>query len=221
MAVERPTVVIISDEPEFSTAATRRWLKEPNVPSFILLESSSSRGLRGGEFDLAVIGGVSAESISEMLETIRVAGKPVIHVARPNGQSAHTSNMLSLPEIQQWPELLVTLGSQVLERQRASAELTMLTESSVRIEQQATLGRYMLEVRHNLNNALTSILGNSDLILLDETDLSPTTRAQVETIRNMGMRMNEILQRFSSLQKEMELIESTRTSPSRSARAGA
>jgi DNA-binding protein YbaB len=29
----------------------------------------------------------------------------------------------------------------------------------------------------------------------------------VETIRNMSMRMNEIMHRFSSLQKEMQLIE--------------
>ena len=28
-----------------------------------------------------------------------------------------------------------------------------------------------------------------------------------ETIRNMAMRMNEIMQRFSSLQKEMQLVE--------------
>lgn len=218
--MERPTVVIITDEPEFSKAATRRWLNEPNVPSFIVLESTSSGALGRGGFDLAVIGGVSVECISEILKTIEPAGKPVIHVSRANGHSVRASNMLSLPEIQQWPDLLVTLGSQVLERERASAEFTVFRESWSRIEQQATLGRYMLEVRHNLNNALTSILGNSDLILLDQDDLSPTTRAQVETIRNMGMRMNEILQRFSSLQKEMELIESTRTPRSKRARAG-
>jgi hypothetical protein len=29
----------------------------------------------------------------------------------------------------------------------------------------------------------------------------------VETIRNMSMRLNEIMQRFSSLQKEMQLME--------------
>jgi hypothetical protein len=65
----------------------------------------------------------------------------------------------------------------------------------------------MLEVRHNFNNALTAVLGNSDLILLDAPGLPPTMRAQVETIRNMGMRMNEIMHRFSSLQKEMELMD--------------
>ena len=219
--MERPTVVIISEEPEFSSAATRRWLKEPKVPSFILLESSSSSRLRGGGFELAVIGGLSPESIAEVLETVKPAGRPVIHVSRANGHSPQSPNMVTLPEIQQWPDLLVTLGTQVLARERARAELTRLMESSGRIEHEATLGRYMLDVRHNLNNALTSILGNSDLILFDPAYLSPTTREQIETIRNMGMRMNEILQRFSSLQKEMELIEITQKPASKSAVAGA
>ena len=74
------------------------------------------------------------------------------------------------------------------------------------LEKEAALGSYMLEVRHNVNNALTSILGNCELALLEPESLTPTLRAQFETIRNMGLRLNEIMQRFSSLQKEMELI---------------
>ena len=79
----------------------------------------------------------------------------------------------------------------------------------------------MLEMRHNLNNALTSVLGNSELILLDSEPLSPALRMQVETIHNMGMRMNEIMQRFSSLQKEMELVEQQVWKKSSKATAGA
>jgi len=81
------------------------------------------------------------------------------------------------------------------------------------MEQYAALGRYVLEVRHNLNNALTSILGNSDLLLLDADTIAVPQRTQIETIRNMGMRLNEIMQRFSSLQKEMQLIEQARKKP--------
>jgi signal transduction histidine kinase len=219
--VERPTVVIISDEPEFSTAATRRWLNEHDVPSFILLESTSCERLRAGDFDLAVVGEVSGESISAVLETLRLAAKPVIHVSRLNGHSPRAANVISVPEVQQWPDLVVTVGTEVLARERASAELAALLQSSAQIEQQATLGRYMLDVRHNLNNALTSILGNSDLILLDEKELSPAIRTQVETIRNMGMRMNEILQRFSSLQKEMQLMQSSGKPAAKATSAGA
>ena len=82
-----------------------------------------------------------------------------------------------------------------------------MLSSGSQLEREASLGRYMLEMRHSLNNALTSILGNSELLLMDDQSLSPGLRLQIETIRNMGMRMNEILQRFSSLQKEMQLVE--------------
>ena len=78
----------------------------------------------------------------------------------------------------------------------------------------------MLEARHNLNNALTSVLGNSDLILLDAEQLPASLRQQVETIRNMSMRMNEIMHRFSSIQKEMQLIEEQSTQKASKAAAG-
>jgi len=62
-----------------------------------------------------------------------------------------------------------------------------------------------------MNNALTSILGNSELALLDETAIKSTLYLQLETVRNMGLRMNEIMKRFSSLQKEMQLVEDQTT----------
>jgi len=61
-------------------------------------------------------------------------------------------------------------------------------------------------MRHNLNNALTSVLGNSDLLLIEPGSLSAHTRAQIETIRNMTLRIHEIMQRFSSLEKEMNVV---------------
>jgi len=68
------------------------------------------------------------------------------------------------------------------------------------------LGRYILEMRHGLNNALTSLLGNSDLLLIEPGSLSAPARAQIETIRNMTLRIHEVLQRFSSLEKEMNVV---------------
>ena len=75
------------------------------------------------------------------------------------------------------------------------------------LEGQAILGRYMLEMRHSLNNALTSVLGNSELMLLEPGSLSAAARSQIDTIRNMALRMHEILQRFSSLEKELRFAE--------------
>jgi len=93
-----------------------------------------------------------------------------------------------------------------VEKSAVNPETAKTTETK-QVEHEALLGLYMLEMRHSLNNALTSILGNAELILLDPQSLSPNLKLQVETIRNMGMRVNEIMQRFSSLQKEMQLVE--------------
>jgi signal transduction histidine kinase len=205
--VDRPIVVIISDEQEFSLAITARWLVERNVPALSVKRSDSCSQLQNEDFDLAVVGGFQPELLGPLLESLRATGKPVIHVSRLNGHSPKLPGVVSLPEIFAWPELLVTVATQILERDRAAADLSRLRESNAQLEHQAALGRYMLEVRHNLNNALTSVLGNSELMLLDPESLSPTLRPQVETIRNMTMRMNEIMQRFSSLQKEMQLVE--------------
>ena len=65
----------------------------------------------------------------------------------------------------------------------------------------------MLEMRHTFNNALTSVLGNSELLLLEAGSLSAESRSQLATIRNMSLRMHEILQRFSSLEKELCIVE--------------
>jgi signal transduction histidine kinase len=205
MAVNRPTVVIVSDVPEFSAAATRRWLAERSVPSFVLAESGSPAEFSEGNFDLAVIGGLSADALMPVLHTLKSTGKPVIHVSHLNGDAPH--GPITIPEAPGWHDLLVTIAEQIFERERINDELTQTLETLAKVEQQASLGRYMLDARHNLNNALTSILGNSDLILLDPSALPAAQRSQVETIRNMAMRLHEIMRRFSSLQKEMQLVE--------------
>jgi len=45
------------------------------------------------------------------------------------------------------------------------------------------------------------------LLLLEPQSLSAASRSQIETIRNMGVRMHEILQRFSSIEKELNAVE--------------
>ncbi|HZC24657.1 MAG TPA: hypothetical protein VE866_15050, partial [Candidatus Binatia bacterium] len=107
---------------------------------------------------------------------------------------------------EQWLETLVLSAAEAVHRARAESRARAAENSCSNLERQAMLGRYMLEMRHNLNNALTSVLGNSDLLLLEPGSLSAQTRAQMETIRNMALRIHEIMQRFSSLEKEMNVV---------------
>lgn len=218
--MQRPTVAIFTDDTAFANALTRRWLAEREIPAFVLLQSDSDFG-SAWEFDLAVIVGINPDKLAAAVDALKVIGKPVILVSSSNGNSPQGRSLIALPEVLEWPELVVVLAKQVLGHQRTKADFDRMQELNSELQRDASLGRYMLEVRHNLNNALTSVLGNSDLILLDSEQLPAALRSQVETIRNMGMRMNEIMHRFSSLQKEMQLMEEQNASQgARSAAAG-
>src|SRR5581483_5105782 len=82
-----------------------------------------------------------------------------------------------------WLESLILLASETLLYADGLKTIHKLEQEVALLERQAALGNFMLDMRHNLNNALTSILGNSELLLLDEEKFSPTVRMQVETIR--------------------------------------
>jgi hypothetical protein len=76
----------------------------------------------------------------------------------------------------------------------------------------------MVEMRTNVNNALTTILGNAEL-LAHEPGLPATAVAQADALRNMALRLHEIFQRFSSLEKELTVA--ARESGKKAATAGA
>ncbi len=204
--MERPTVAIITDDAAFANALTRRWLTEREVPAFVLVQGDSDFQ-NTLDFDLAVAVRLAPENLAAAVNSLNATNKPAILVSSLNGNSPHGPKLTVLPEVLEWPNLVVLVSQQMLQRERSKQELNRFQQTIAELERDASLGRFMLEVRHNLNNALTSVLGNSDLILLDAEQLPATLRQQVETIRNMSMRMNEIMHRFSSLQKEMQLME--------------
>jgi signal transduction histidine kinase len=208
--VQAPTVLIISDEVDFSRRITARWQMERNVPTFTLLSGDLWPRFVVDVFDVAIVGNVRRELLSVVLEPLHSTGQPVFCVC----QDAATAQLVHerWPRItilrgsEHWLETLVLAASEAVHRSRAETRARSAESACATLDRQATLGRYMLEMRHNLNNALTSVLGNSDLLLLEPGSLSAQTRAQIETIRNMTLRIHEIMQRFSSLEKEMNVV---------------
>lgn len=219
--MDREKVLIVTDEAKFSQAITKCWPDGVDTPMFVVEGGSLRRNSLDDTLCVTIIGGLDENVAGPILEKLSKAGKPVIYVSKH--PPAGIQGPMFFPEVDGWADTVVKVISEIVQHQHAQAELSSLLEKNAKLENQAVLGRYMLEMRHNLNNALTSILGNSDLMLLDEDKLPNPARAQVETIRNMGMRLNEIMQRFSSLQKEMQLIEqqSSRKAAKKSATAGA
>jgi signal transduction histidine kinase len=210
LQVQAPTVLIISDEVDFSRRITARWQMERNVPTFTLLSGDLWPRFAVDVFDVAMVGDLRRDLLSVVLEPLHSTGQPIFCVC----QDAATAQLVHerwpriaiLRTSEHWLETLVLAASEAVHRSRSESRARAAESACATLDRQATLGRYMLEMRHNLNNALTSVLGNSDLLLLEPGSLSAQTRAQIETIRNMTLRIHEIMQRFSSLEKEMNVV---------------
>jgi len=208
--VEHPTVLIISDDSDFSRRITARWQMERIVPAFTLASGALWPRFAVDTLDAAIVGELKRDLLSVVLEPLHSTGQPVFFFC----QDAATTQLVRerwprvsiLRQEENWLDVLVLVAGEAVHRSRAESRARAAELACATLDRQAMLGRYMLEMRHSLNNALTSVLGNSDLLLLEPGSLSATTRAQIETIRNMALRIHEIMQRFSSLEKEMNVV---------------
>jgi signal transduction histidine kinase len=213
--VDTPTVLIISDEADFSRRITARWQMERTVPTFTALSGDLWPKFAVDVFDVAIVGELRREVLSVVLEPLHSTGQPVFCVCqdpavaqliRERWPRISVLRPAEPMDTTHWLETLVLAASEAIHRSRAENRARTADQKCSALERHATLGRYMLEMRHSLNNALTSVLGNSDLLLFEPGSLSAPTRAQIETIRNMALRIHEIMQRFSSLEKEMNMV---------------
>jgi signal transduction histidine kinase len=207
--VDQPTVLVISDDVEFSRSVTARWQMERHVPTFTLLSGDLwPRSI--DNFSVAIVGPLRRELLSLILEPLHSTQQPLFCVC----QDAVTAKLVRerwprtsvLRCEENWLHVLILAAGEAVLRASAEARARAAQEACATLERQATLGRYMLDMRHSLNNALTSLLGNSDLLLIEPGSLSAQARGQIETIRNMTLRIHEVLQRFSSLEKEMNVV---------------
>ena len=209
--MDQISVLIISDEPSFSRAVTSRWRGEGDVPAFTLLGSDSHQGIGHSAVDLVLVGAVEKTAMSPVLRALAASGKPAVWVIEDNAASAMIKQQLSrcviLPRAEGWIDAVVLVGIEIAARIEAERRMTGAVSARTSLEKEASLGRYMLEARHGLNNALTSILGNSELLLLDPGEVPPSMISQLDTIRHMALRIHEAMQRFSSIEKEMTFVE--------------
>jgi signal transduction histidine kinase len=206
---DRLTVLVISDDVEFPRSVTARWQVERHVPTFTLL-SGDLWPCCIDDFAVAIVGPLRRELLSVVLEPLHSTQQPLFCVCR----DASTAQLVRerwprvsvLRTDENWLNVLVLAAGEAILRAGAEARARAADAACAALEREAMLGRYMLDMRHGLNNALTSLLGNSDLLLLEPGSLSAQARAQIETIRNMTLRIHEVLQRFSSLEKEMNVV---------------
>jgi len=222
MSNNRQTVLILASDPAFSREITAHWPQDPERhsagPEFILLDEGFSRDLQGSHYDLAIADASSVgkkssgnkndssnSRITALKESLVAAGKPaiLIHSDPSLGFYNFRGAILELRrEPGFWAALAGLVGREILRRCHAESRAHEAEKLCAAAQTEATLGRYMVEMRTNVNNVLTTVLGNAELLAI-EPGMPATVLVQADAIRNMALRLHEVFQRFSSIEKEL------------------
>lgn len=204
----RSSVLIISDDPEFARTLAGRWQAERHIPEITLATSDVWRPGDGPGCDLVIVGPVRQGDSSSMLRAASNAAATPILTLSGNGEdfaslASDLPSLVVVPQHDGWAATLIVVATEVLRRLDAVGRAQRAERLALTSQRHATLGRYMLEMRPSVNNALTSVLGNADLLMTAPGRISSDSREQLRAIQTMALRLNEIIQRFSSLATEM------------------
>jgi len=207
-------VLIISDDAEFTRELTARWQQERMAPDVTLATSDVWATAIGERHDVVIVGPLGDEITEALLEALaEQCASSVIFVSlneRFLAQVAHYHpNVVTIARREDWTGAVTAAAGEALGRSESLAEPDADTEDKTEDRRCAALGRYMLEARPRWNNALTSVLGNADLLLLEPAMLPEAARDQIQAIQMMALRLNEIMQRFSTIDAELRNGETT------------
>jgi signal transduction histidine kinase len=207
------SVLILTDESEFARLLTACWQTERQAPAITVLGSSLWREHELTPHDLVVVGPVKDGKLAGILRSLEPAAAVILCAPGDSADLAALRNkhprLVHVPLREDWAQTLLLVAGESLRRSAAVRLARQAERTASQSESYATLGRYMIDMKHSVNNALTSMLGNAELLLLEPGQLSAQSLAQIKTIHNMALRINEIMQRFSSLANEMKESENT------------
>jgi signal transduction histidine kinase len=204
-------VLILTDDAEFARLLTACWQMERQLPGLSIVTSDLWTGSESVAPDLIVIGPLKDGKLAEALRSIP-SNTAVILCASPESPEMALlrkkyPRLLHVPLREDWAQVVLLVAGESLRRTEALRLARKSEERAAKNSHQAMLGQYMVDMRHSMNNAMTSLLGNAELLLLEPGELSAQSLAQLKTIHTMALRINEIMQRFSSLASEMRESE--------------
>ena len=201
------SVLILSDDREFARLLTACWQVERQLPELSVVTSDFWSADAADSSDLVVIGPVREGKLAEILRNMPPSS--VVILCAPSDAKdlgalrKRYPRLLHVPLREDWTQVVLLVAGESLRRAEALRLAQQAEQRAAQNANQAVLGRYMIDMRHSLNNAMTSLLGNAELLLLEPGELSAQSLAQIKTIHTMALRINEVMQRFSSLASEM------------------
>ena len=204
-------VLILTDESEFAKLLTACWQAERQAPRITVLGSDLWREPETLRHDLVVVGPLRDGQLSEIFRSLEPA--PAVILCSPADSHELSQlrgrypRLVHVPLREDWTQTLLLVAGESLRRSEAVKLARQAERKASENERYATLGRYMADMKHSMNNALTSMIGNAELLLLEPGQLSKESLAQIKTIHSMALRINEVMLRFSSLATEMREAE--------------
>lgn len=223
-ALRTPTVLILSDDSEFARVLTACWQGERHVPAMTALSSDLWKPQQATGYDLTVIGPVRSGKLDGIVKSLEPDAAAVLCAAGNSTEAASLRNryprLAQVPLREDWAPTVVLVAGEALRRVEAARMARRAARAAAENQQHATLGQYMLEMKRSVNNALTSMLGNVELLMLEPGQLSGGAQEQLKTIHRMTLRLSEIMQRFSSLASEMREDEKASQAETEEVQAG-
>ncbi len=205
--------LIVTDEADFARLLTACWQLERQLPGLSVVTSELWDSGDPVAADLIVVGPLKAQRPSELLSAIAPSTAVILCApADPNELGAlrkRYPRLLHVPLREDWAQVVLLVAGESLRRTEALRLAKQAEQRAAQNANDAVLGRYMTDMKHSVNNAMTSLLGNAELLLLEPGELSSQSLLQIKTIHTMALRINEIMQRFSSLASEMRDVETS------------
>jgi len=205
--------LILTDETDFARLLTACWQGERNPPGITVLSSELMKEQDSPRHDLVVLGPLREGKLSGLLSSLDPAAAVILCAPADSRELAQLRakypRLVHVPLREDWAQTLLLVAGESLRRAEAMRLAKQAEQNASENERYATLGRYMMDMKHSVNNALTSMLGNAELLLLEPGQLSSQSLAQIKTIHSMALRINEIMQRFSTLASEMREAENS------------
>lgn len=206
------SVLIVSDDTEFARTVAASWQTEKHIPEITLVASDVWHPSGVGGYGLVIVGPVLEGELPKILSAASTLPTPAaLYVASDEKEAAalraQHPHLLVISRNDGWTRTLIAISTEALRRVEAVSRAQRAEKQALDSQHFAMLGRYMLQMRPSVNNALTSVVGNADLLLLEPGSMSGNSRDQIQTIHHMALRLNEIMQRFSSLASEVKVSE--------------
>jgi len=222
---EGRVVLILAHSPAFAQSLSARWQDLAPAPSFIALSAADAGQYKACH--MVIVEAAAVHSHRNVLQRLDSVGTPVlcaipVSSRNSNGKARAAEPIVLSPTAEQlridFPRMitlnlvdrdsgldtLVTVAAEVLKRIEATLRARKAESDASAQSAELALGKYVAESMHGFNNALTAVLGNAELLMLDSGGLTPQMQEEIEAVHSNALRLHEMMQRFSSLEAEIE-----------------